>query len=420
MPVNKSRRMFMKDMAKAAGRVPSLSPLSFGPTVIEASDTGTGPLQNAANRTLVVVQLLGGNDGINTVVPYGQQAYYDNRPTLALSSQDIIQLDGDIGLHPSLTGLAGLYSDHNAAIIQGVGYPNPNLSHNESTMIWETASPDSSLLNGWLGRYLDAAVPTDNTIKAVNVDSLLPLTLRGAVQNGLSVYALSQFTVQNLISQKNRTPDQDTVKAINEVQCIACQEYNTMVNSMMQSGLDAISASDILSQAAASYQTSVTYPTDDFGTRMKLAAQITTSSMKPRIVYVQIGGFDTHAAQAGTQATLLQSLSNGITAFYNDMSSKGLANNTAIVTFTEFGRRLKENGNKGTDHGAAQPVFMVGGQISGNLYSSYPSLTNLDSSGNIQYNVDFRQVYASILDKWLDIDPSTVLGSEYDELSVFQ
>ncbi len=153
---------------------------------------------------------------------------------------------------------------------------------------------------------------------------------------------------------------------------------------------------------------------------MKLAAQITTSSMKPRIVYVQIGGFDTHAAQKDTQATLLASLSDGITAFYDDMSSKGRANDTAMVTFTEFGRRLKENGNKGTDHGAAQPIFMIGGQVSGDLYSTYPSLTNLDSSGNLQYNVDFRQVYASILDDWLDIDPSTVLGSEFDELSVFQ
>ena len=269
-----------------------------------------------------------------------------------MSAQEIIQLNGDIGLHPSMTGIAGLYNSNNAAIIQGVGYPNPNLSHNESTMIWETASPDSSLLNGWLGRYLDAAIPTDSLINAINVDSLLPLTLRGAVQNGLSVYALQQFTVQSLVTQKNRTPDQDTVKAMNEVQCIACQEYNNMVSSMMQSGLDAISASDILAQAASSYQTSVTYPTDDFGTRMKLAAQITTSSMKPRIVYVQIGGFDTHAAQKDTQSTLLTSLSDGITAFYNDMSSKGRANDTAMVTFTEFGRRLKENGNKGTDHGA--------------------------------------------------------------------
>ena len=142
MPVNQSRRTFVKNIAMAAGRVPSLTPLSFGPTVIEASDTGTGPLQNAANKTLVVVQLLGGNDGINAVVPYGQQAYYDNRPTLGLPASSLIQLDGDIGLHPSLTGLAGLYSSNNAAIIQGVGYPNPNLSHNESTMIWETASPD--------------------------------------------------------------------------------------------------------------------------------------------------------------------------------------------------------------------------------------------------------------------------------------
>ena len=259
-----------------------------------------------------------------------------------------------------------------------------------------------------------------STVSAVNIGGLLPLTLRGAVRSGLSVYGLQQFTVQNLVNTTKRPPDQDTIKMMDEVQCIACDEYNNMVSAIMQSGLTAISASDILSQAASGYETSVTYPTDDFGTRMKLAAQIATSSMNPKIVYVQIGGFDTHANQKNTQATLLKSVSDGVTAFYNDMSSKGLANNTAMITFSEFGRRVKENGNRGTDHGTAEPQFLIGGQVSGDLYSTYPSLTNLDSSGNIEFNIDFRQIYATLLDDWLGIDSTSILGSSFTKVSTFK
>ena len=413
------RRTFLKRMAIEAGAVPSLTPFSYGPTVMEAAPGDSNLLTDANNRTLLVVQLAGGNDGINTVVPYSQPAYYQARPTLALQSDEILQIDGDVGLHPSMGGLLNLFKSHNAAILQGVGYPNPNRSHFESTLIWESASTDSSLAGGWLGRYLDAARRTDPKVTAVDIGGFVPLTLTGWASRGLSIDSLDRFRVFPTPTADNETQDEDTIKLMNEVACTACQEYSALVGAMMQAGLDATAASDTIAQAAANYSTNAIYPNDDFGNRMKLAAQIAGSNLNPKIVYVELGGFDTHSDQKGQQAALLQTLSDGIAAFYQDMSDKGRANDTLIMTFSEFGRRVQENGNRGTDHGTAEPLFVVGGKVSSNLYGSTPSLTDLDQ-GDIKYGIDFREFYASVLDDWLGVDSSTILGQAYNKLSVLQ
>jgi uncharacterized protein (DUF1501 family) len=417
--LNIDRRTFLKQLAVQAGTVPSLTPFSYGPTVLEATPGIDSPLTDANNRTLLVVQLGGGNDGINTVVPYGQQAYYQARPTLALQPSELLQIDGDVGLHPSMGGLMNLFKNHNAAILQGVGYANPNRSHFESTLIWESASTDSSLAGGWLGRYLDAAKGADPNATAVNVGGLLPLTLTGLTSRGLSIDSLDRFRVFPTPTAQTQTQDEDTIKLMNEVACTACQEYSALVGAMMQVGLDAMAASDTIAQAAANYQTSAKYPQDDFGNRMKLAAQIASSNLNPKILYVELGGFDTHSNQKGQQANLLQTLSDGIAAFYQDMSDNGRANDTLVMTFSEFGRRVQENGNRGTDHGTAEPLFAVGGKVSSNLYGTTPSLTDLDQ-GDIKYGIDFRQFYASVLDDWLGVDSSVILGQKYDKLSVFQ
>ena len=188
---------------------------------------------------------------------------------------------------------------------------------------------------------------------------------------------------------------------------------------MMEAGLDAITASDIVQQAASNYKTSVSYPKNDFSNRLKLAAQVVASSLKPTIVYLQIGGFDTHANQKNTQANLLKTLSDGVQAFYQDMDSKGKADDTLIMTFSEFGRRVNENGSLGTDHGTAEPMFLIGGRVNGGLYGEYPSLSNLDSNGDLIHTVDFRQVYASVLQDWLVTDSSQVLGSQFEKLNMF-
>lgn len=417
--MNIDRRTFLKQLALEAGAVPSLTPFSYGPAVMEAIPGSQSILSDAKNRTLLVVQLGGGNDGINTVVPYSQQAYYQARPTLALQPSELLQIDGNVGLHPSMGGLMSLLKSHNAAVLQGVGYANPNRSHFESTVIWESGSTDNSLAGGWLGRYLDAAKRTDPKVTAVNMGGFVPLTLTGWTSRGLSMDSLERFRVFPTPTAETENLDEDTIKLMNEVACTACQEYSSLVGAMMQAGLDATAASDTIAQAASNYKTNAKYPQDDFGNRMKLAAEIAGSNLNPKIVYVELGGFDTHTNQKGQQANLLKTLSDGMAAFYQDMSDKGRANDTLIMTFSEFGRRVQENGNRGTDHGTAEPLFAVGGKVSSNLYGSTPSLTDLDQ-GDIKYGIDFREFYASVLDDWLGVDSSVILGQKYNKLSVLQ
>jgi len=397
--------------------MPSLAPLSLGPTVLEASDTSNTALQNASNKTLVVVQMMGGNDGINTVVPYGQQAYYDNRPTLGLTSSELLPIDGDVALNSQMSGLMSLYKSNNVGIIQGVSYPSPNLSHFEATAIMESAAPDMPFTTGWLGRYMDVANTLDSPIRAVNLNALAPQALTGVNSQPISVSSVAQFNVKPLF--KNDTKTQSVIQQLDQTTtCSACEEYNALVSQFMASGLDALSASALIADAAGKYNAQVAYPNNDFANRLKLAASIVTSNLNPKIVYVTLGGFDTHATQKATQNTLLKQLSDGLTSFFNDLSAQGRANDTLIMTFSEFGRRVKENGSHGTDHGTAQPQFMIGGSVSPGLYGSYPSLSSLDSNGNLNYNIDFRQTYASVLEDWFGIPQTEVLDSSFTKLTV--
>jgi len=419
MPVNFARRLLLQQIAHSIGQVPSLNPLSFGPKILDMTSlVSPEQAENMENRTLVVVQLSGGNDGLNTLVPYSEQAYYNARPTLALDKNEVLPLNGDVALHPSMTALQSLYKSNRLAVVQGAGYPNPNRSHYESMTIWQTASPDETMQTGWLGRYLDTARSLDSSINAVEVDALLSPTVVGEKERAMAIQSLQSFKIASL-TRKTQPLDEATIKTLDSIQCSSCQEYNNLVNAMMEAGLDAMTASDIVRKAASNYQTSVTYPKNDFSNRLKLAAQVVSSNLKPTIIYLQIGGFDTHANQKDTQATLLRTVSDGIAAFYQDMDAKGKANDTLIMTFSEFGRRVHENGSRGTDHGTAEPMFLVGGQVNGGLYGDYPSLSNLDSNGDLIHTVDFRQVYASVLQDWLVVDPTQILSSQFQKLNMF-
>jgi uncharacterized protein (DUF1501 family) len=414
-----ARRDLLRQLAARVAGIPSVTPLSLGPTVVEATDKthpSLAPLQNASNKTLVVIQLMGGNDGLNTVVPYGQPAYLQNRPTIGLQSAEILPIDGDVALNAQMTGLMSLYKSNRVAIIQGVGYPSPNLSHFQATAIWESAAPQMPFSDGWLGRYMDVANQMEGPVTAVNFQELVPQTLLGATSQPLSFSSVQGFKIAPL--NKADTSSQGFIQQLNETACNACGEYNALVNQMMKSGLDAISASAVIQAAANSYTPQVTYPTDDFSTRLKLAAGVIVSSLNPKIVYVTLGGFDTHGAERKTQDPLLKQLSDGVSAFYNDLAAQGRANDTLMMTFSEFGRRVRENGSKGTDHGTALPQFMIGGSISPGLYGKYPSLTQLDPSGNLLWNIDFRQTYATVLEDWFGIQQTEVLDTTYTKLTV--
>jgi uncharacterized protein (DUF1501 family) len=256
----------------------------------------------------------------------------------------------------------------------------------------------------------------ENPATAINLGDLVPQTLVGASSEPISVGNPAQFKINPL--SKTDTTTQSVLQQLDQTACSACAEYNSLVNQLMQSGLNAISASSLIQQAASNYETQVQYPNNDFGNRLKLAASVTTSNLNPKIVYVTLGGFDTHGNQKATQNALLKELSDGLASFYTDMEGQGRANDTLIMTFSEFGRRVKENGSRGTDHGTAQPQFMIGGKVSPGLYGSYPSLSDLDSSGNLVYNIDFRQTYASVLEDWFGIDQDQVLESVFNKLTV--
>jgi len=317
-----------------------------------------------------------------------------------------------------MTALQSLYKSNRVAIVQGAGYPNPNRSHYESMTIWQTASPDETMQTGWIGRYLDTARSVDSSINAVEVDALLSPAVIGQNERAMAIENLKSFKV--VPSRRTRQGlDETTIKALDAIQCSSCQEYNNLVTAMMEAGLDAMTASDIVQQAASNYRTSVNYPNNDFSNRLKLAAQVVSSTLKPTIIYLQIGGFDTHANQKNTQANLLKTVSDGIAAFYQDMDAKGKSDDTLIMTFSEFGRRVHENGSRGTDHGTAEPMFLIGGRMSGGLYGEYPDLSNLDSNGDLIHTVDFRQVYASVLQDWLGAAPSQILSSQFQKLNMF-
>jgi uncharacterized protein (DUF1501 family) len=414
-----TRRDLLRQVAARVAGIPSVTPLSLGPTVIEATDANqaaTAVLQNASNKTLVVVQLMGGNDGLNTVVPYSQKAYYNNRPTIGLQQNEILPIDGDVALNSQMSALMDLYKSNRVAIIQGVSYPNPNLSHFQATAIWESATPALPFSNGWLGRYMDVANQLGTPAVAVNLQDLVPQSLLGVTAQPLSFSTVQRFKVSLLT--KTDTASQNVIQQLNETACNSCTEYNALVNQMMQSGLDAISASAVIQAAANSYTPQVQYPNNDFSNRLKLAAGIIVSSLNPKIVYVTLGGFDTHGNEKATQNALLKQLSDGVSAFYNDLAAQGRANSTLMMTFSEFGRRLKENGSAGTDHGTALPQFMIGGKVSSGLYGTYPSLSNLDSSGNLLWNIDFRQSYATVLEDWFGIQQTEVLDTTYTKLTV--
>jgi len=406
-------------LAARVSGIPSLAPLSLGPAVVEATDSNkatTSTLQDASNKTLVVIQLMGGNDGLNTVVPYGQAAYLENRPNIGLTSDEVLPIDGDVGLNSQMQGIMDLYQSNRVAIIQGVSYPSPNLSHLEATAIWESATPEMPFSNGWLGRYMDVANRLENPSNAVNLGDLVPQTLQGVTSEPVSLDSLQGFQVAPL--SRNDVESQGFIQRLNETACSACSEYNALVDQMMTAGLDAISASSVIQAAANSYTPQVTYPMDDFSTRLKLAAGIIVSSFNPKIVYVTLGGFDTHAGERATQDPLLKQLSDGVSAFYDDLSAQGRANDTLVMTFSEFGRRVRENGSGGTDHGTALPQFMVGGSVSPGLYGAYPNLSDLDPNGNLLWNIDFRQSYATVLEDWFGIEQTEVLDSSYQTLSV--
>jgi uncharacterized protein (DUF1501 family) len=364
---------------------------------------------------LVVVQMTGGNDGLNTVIPFKDEDYAKLRPTLKQPTAQIKKLNDELGLHPSLDGLAGLFQDQALCVVQGVSYPNPSQSHFRSMDIWQAAALDEKLTEGWIGQAL-RKMPAAGSFHLAGENESSPLALDGSTARTPSITSLEDFQLKTAAASKADKKDQKDV-----IQGAAKPEAGkpSLLDFVQRTAANTYASSERLQEIGKTYQPKTPYPNTPFANRLKLAAQLIDADLGARIFYVSIDNFDTHANQLQTHANLLQQLSAGMTAFYKDMAERGHKDRVLMMTFSEFGRRAKENGSKGTDHGSAAPMMLVGGKVKAGVVGKHPSLTDLDM-GNLKHHTDFRQVYAAVLDQWLGVSSKDVLGKEFEKLELLK
>lgn len=369
---------------------------------------GNQPFLKADNgRVLVVVQLSGGNDGLNTVIPYQNDIYYKMRPSLSSVADGSLRISGELAFHPSMVGMAELYDQGLLAVINSVGYPNPNRSHFRSMDIWHSGSDaDKHINNGWIGRYLDASCKgcAEPTL-AVEIDDSLSLAMKGEGINGIALR-----DPDTLLKSTN---DRFTKGLVAELPDYSA---DSDVSFLYKTLTETVSSAAYLHEKSKIYKSSVAYHDSDFGKRMKLLAELIISGSKTRVYYISLGGFDTHAAQLFSQQRLLKTYADSIKAFFDDMALNGRLNDVLVMTFSEFGRRVKQNASNGTDHGTANNLFLLGaGLKKQGILNEAPNLEDLDN-GDLKFQVDFRQVYATILSQWLNVDSTQILGREFPML----
>ena len=361
-----------------------------------------------SGKILVIVQLSGGNDGLNTVVPFQNDIYYQQRPTLAIGKSEVIQLSDQLGLNPVLSPLQSLYDDGLLSIINNVGYPNPDRSHFRSMDIWHTASEsDEYLSTGWLGRYLDSSCQGCHAAHhALEVDDELSLALKGQSKKG--------FAMSNPDQLKRQTNNQ-LLKHLAQQPSHGHEENVAYLYKILA---DTYSSADYLSEKAKTYRSKNSYPGTAFGKRLKQVAELISADTDTRIYYVSLSGFDTHVNQKNQQERLLKQYAEGMKAFVQDLKQNRLLDDTLIMTFSEFGRRVKQNASRGTDHGTANNLFLIGGKLQRpGFYNEGPDLSSLDK-GDLIYKVDFRDVYATILDKWLKGNSQQILNKNFQGLQL--
>jgi uncharacterized protein (DUF1501 family) len=348
-------------------------------------------------RILVVVQLDGGNDGLNTVVPYGDEAYAKNRQTLKLASDGLIKVSDGIGLHPAMGQAGKLLESGRLGIIPGVGYPNPNRSHFASMAIWQTARVDEEEHGGpgWLGRGLDTTPGACSTFVGTGA---IPAAIRGRRAPATNLERIEDLTLDTAVPRPVISNDGENLAAF-----------------VRRSTLEAYASSDRLAALAGDRSTAARYPDTVLANRLKLVARLMKGGYASRVFYTSQGGYDTHYQQAGTHFGLLGELSGALKAFLDDLADSKLADRVLVLCFSEFGRRVKENGSGGTDHGAAGPVFLAGPSVKPGLLGAYPSLTDL-IDGDLKPVVDFRRVYATILERWLGLQSTPALGGTFKPL----
>jgi len=417
-----TRRQFIKRSAVAA----SIS------VVMPRILMGEANAQSGGRKVFVVIQLQGGNDSLNTLVPYTDSRYQSLRPTLSWKEAELKDaagrstiIDSQFGLHPAMTEIKGLYDARKVAIVNGVGYPTPNLSHFLSMDIWHTANTNGGQGDGWLGKYADLALLGKSGLSAVSVGGSLPKSLFG---DKVVVPSISNFA--NYTYQTDARFPGDRNNQINTFNSTNRRAFtaDSFIASVAETSVDAVAGAAQVQAAVGTYSSTIVYPTPNpLAAALKMAAQIIITIPEANLLYVQMGGFDHHSELIGNAETptnklvgqhnqLLTYFSQGVKAFYDDLAEHGLADKTVMMQWSEFGRRPQENASFGTDHGTSSHMYIIGDPVRGGLYGEQPSLSDLDQAGNLKFKVDFRSVYATILDRWLGVDSRTVLGSQYENV----
>ena len=408
-----TRRDFLK-VTVGAPILLSLKSMASNPFVRTAS--AVVPQREEYNRVLVVLQLSGGNDGLNTVIPYGDDEYARNRPTLSLPPKDIHKIDSFIGFHPRMTAFMRLYKEGHLGIIQGVGYPNMDRSHDGAMQIWHTANPEQpNRQTGWLGRAADC-------IRQPNITSV-PAVFVGPIARPFGLNA------ENAIVPSIKSADALTIKPIqgeSQWKYLAGlprgEKDSTLLHFLQDCTLRADDYSKRIEAVVKNSANGAGYPSFGLASHLRTIAQLIRADVGIRIFFAElggggIGGFDNHANQLGNHCALLHQLSESLAAFIDDLKSDKLLDRVLLMTFSEFGRTVRENGRRGTGHGAAAPVFLAGGRLKQNLIGSHPSLTDLDN-GALKFHTNFRRVYATVMDKWLGFESRIILDKQYEAIDI--
>lgn len=357
---------------------------------------------NFEGKILVVIQLSGGNDGLNTVVPFRNDDYYSLRPTLGIAETDVLKLNDSLGFNPALSGLKNIYDQGYLTIINNVGYPNPDRSHFRSMDIWHSGSSSSEFwYSGWLGRYLDAQCINGKPVHSVlEIDDTLSLAVKGESKNALGV--------------TNPKMLYDAVKSLKVAD--NSNTGNANLDFLYKTLSDTKSSAEYLYDQSTIYNSSVTYPNSDLGKHLKTISELIISGTQTSVYYCEHTGFDTHFAQLNKQKNLLSQYSEAVSAFVDDLKLNNKLNDVVIMTFSEFGRRVEQNASGGTDHGTANNVFIINGALTKpGIYNETPDLKNLDQ-GDLIYKIDFRNIYSTILQKVLKVDDVAILKNSFSTL----
>jgi uncharacterized protein (DUF1501 family) len=369
-------------------------------------------LEAHPERILVVIELAGGNDGLNTVVPYADPAYYRARPTLAIEEQEVIKIVDGFGLHPSMVGFERLYKDGLLAVVHGCGYDRPSLSHFSSMGYWHTGVPNGGETLGWIGRLADRRYDSSRRNVIVNLGASQSLAVRADRHSPLVFSDPARFS---------RDGSEDETRVLAELSR-SRPATNAMLEFLTSTAENATESSEIVRQATASYRTPVDYGQGGaLAASLQRVAALIAADLPTRLYYVTYPGnqFDTHVQQADLHSRLLMYTADAVRGFIEDVERIGRADRVAVMMFTEFGRRVEENGSLGTDHGTATPMFVAGKGLRGGFYGRPPSLTDLDD-GNLKKTTDFRRVYASLIDEWLGCDQTdAILRGRFEPLGMF-